>query len=208
MIVVALIVNNLFTAHRMVLGFYTWPTLFAAYYYGRRYATLAAFASVFLVGLLAYYNPDLFVAGPEFIFIDNTRKLLSNYAAVFSAIGQAHCNEGKFEEARVVLEKGLEVLHPFWGIYQVLSRAYEGLGEFEKALEVGQKALAVAGENEKPMIYASLLPMYQRAGKLDEFSNLLNERVETNVDEFSAYWALFRTYHVQEKFVEATNIME
>ncbi len=70
MIVVAVIINNLVTAQRMVLGFYTWPTLFAAYYYGRRYATLAAFASVFLVGLLAYYNPDLFVGEPEHIFIE------------------------------------------------------------------------------------------------------------------------------------------
>jgi two-component system sensor histidine kinase/response regulator len=70
MIVVAVIINNLVTAQRMVLGFYTWPTLFAAYYYGRRYATLAAFASVFLVGLLAYYNPDLFVGESEHVFIE------------------------------------------------------------------------------------------------------------------------------------------
>jgi len=139
---------------------------------------------------------------------DNTKKLLSNYAAVFSAIGQAHCNEGKFDEARAVLEKGLEVLHPFWGIYQVLARAYEGLGETEKALELGKKGLAVAAENDKPMIYASLLPLYQRAGKLDELTNILNERVETSVDEFSAYWALFRTYHMQGKFVEASKILE
>ena len=60
---------------------------------------------------------------------DNTRKLLTNYAAVFSAVGQALCNQGKFEEASEVLEKGAEVLYPFWGVYQVLARAYEGLGE-------------------------------------------------------------------------------
>ncbi len=70
MIIVAVFINNLVTTQRMVLGFYTWPTLFAAYYYGRRYATLAAFASVFLVGLLAYYNADLFVGSPEHVFIE------------------------------------------------------------------------------------------------------------------------------------------
>jgi hypothetical protein len=70
MILIAVIVNNLLTAQRMVLGFYTLPTLFAAYYYGRRYATLVAFASVSLVVLLAYYNPDLFVGEPEHIFIE------------------------------------------------------------------------------------------------------------------------------------------
>ena len=70
MLVVAGIVNSIVASQRMVLGFYTWPTLFAAYYYGRRYATLAAFASVFLVGLLAYYNTDLFIGGPEYMFIE------------------------------------------------------------------------------------------------------------------------------------------
>ena len=70
MLFVALIVNNLVTAQRMALGFYTWPTLFAAYYYGRRYATLVAFASVFLVGLLAYYNTELFVGEAEYMFIE------------------------------------------------------------------------------------------------------------------------------------------
>ena len=70
MLVIAAVINNLVTAQRMVLGFYTWPTLFAAYYYGRRYATLTAFASVFLVGLLAYYNTDLFIGRPEHLFIE------------------------------------------------------------------------------------------------------------------------------------------
>jgi putative nucleotidyltransferase with HDIG domain len=53
------LMNYLITAQRMVLGFYTLPTLFSAYFYGRRHATLTAFASVFLVGLLAHYNPHL-----------------------------------------------------------------------------------------------------------------------------------------------------
>jgi len=53
--------NYLVTAKRMVIGFYTMPTLLSAYFYGRRHAVLTAFASVFLVGLLAYVNPLVFV---------------------------------------------------------------------------------------------------------------------------------------------------
>lgn len=53
--------NYLVTAKRMVIGFYTMPTLLSAYFYGRRHAVLTAFASVFLVGLLAYVNPLIFV---------------------------------------------------------------------------------------------------------------------------------------------------
>jgi len=59
-------IDYLVTSHRMMLGLYTLPTLFSAYFYGRRHATLTAFASVFLVGLVAYYNPALFSIPEEF----------------------------------------------------------------------------------------------------------------------------------------------
>jgi len=57
--------NYLVTAKRMVIGFYTMPTLLSAYFYGRRHAVLTAFASVFLVGLIAYVNPLVFVDSGE-----------------------------------------------------------------------------------------------------------------------------------------------
>ena len=44
----------------MLLGLYTLPTLFSAYVYGRRHATLTALGSVLLVVLVTYYNPVLF----------------------------------------------------------------------------------------------------------------------------------------------------
>lgn len=59
LLIIAAIMNYLITAHHMLLGFYTLPTLFSAYFYGRRHATLTAFASVLLVGLLAHCNPNL-----------------------------------------------------------------------------------------------------------------------------------------------------
>lgn len=57
--------NYLVTAKRMVIGFYTIPTLLSAYFYGRRHAVLTAFASVFLVGLLSYVNPLVFADSGE-----------------------------------------------------------------------------------------------------------------------------------------------
>ena len=44
----------------MVLAFYTLPTVFSAYLYGRRHATLTAVASVLLVVLLGRANPLMF----------------------------------------------------------------------------------------------------------------------------------------------------
>ena len=52
---IALLLNQVFSSQRMVLGFYVLPTLGSAYLYGKRHATLTALASVLMVvGLLMY----------------------------------------------------------------------------------------------------------------------------------------------------------
>jgi putative nucleotidyltransferase with HDIG domain len=51
----------------MLLSFYTFPTLFSAYYYGRRHATLTALASVLLIVLVTFVNPGLFERGVDLI---------------------------------------------------------------------------------------------------------------------------------------------
>src|SRR5581483_8385567 len=58
--VVAILLNTALDAHRMLLGLYTLPTLFSAYVYGRRHATLTALSSVLIVALITYFNPSLF----------------------------------------------------------------------------------------------------------------------------------------------------
>ena len=57
---ISAVVNFLVSEHGIMLGFYTLPTVFSAYHYGRRHATLTAVASIFLVILLAWFNPVLF----------------------------------------------------------------------------------------------------------------------------------------------------
>jgi putative nucleotidyltransferase with HDIG domain len=59
---ICLLLNLVVDGQRMVLSFYTLPTLGSAYYYGRRHATLTAFGSVLLVVLMTWYNPVLFAA--------------------------------------------------------------------------------------------------------------------------------------------------
>ncbi len=51
--------NSLVASQRVVLGLYTMPTVVSAYLYGRRHATLTALASVLLVILLSWFNPEL-----------------------------------------------------------------------------------------------------------------------------------------------------
>ena len=57
--VIAALLNSLVASQRMVLGFYTLPTIVSAYLYGRRHATLTALASGLLVVLMRYFNPEL-----------------------------------------------------------------------------------------------------------------------------------------------------
>jgi len=58
-------VNYLISSDRMLLGFYVLPSVYAAYFRGRRHATLTALLSLLLVVLVVYTNPRLFtVQGP------------------------------------------------------------------------------------------------------------------------------------------------
>jgi putative nucleotidyltransferase with HDIG domain len=59
---ICFLLNLLIDSQRMVLSFYTLPTLGSAYIYGRRHATLTAFGSVLLVTLMVWYNPVIFAA--------------------------------------------------------------------------------------------------------------------------------------------------
>jgi putative nucleotidyltransferase with HDIG domain len=61
---IALLLNYLIAAQRMVLSFYMLPTIASAYFYGRRHGTLTAFASVLLVvGLLLFQNSTATATG-------------------------------------------------------------------------------------------------------------------------------------------------
>jgi integral membrane sensor domain MASE1 len=68
LVVIAAMLNFLVSSQRVVLNFFFLPTLFSAYHFGRRHATLTAVASVALVVLLCWVNPTIFnrrIARPE-----------------------------------------------------------------------------------------------------------------------------------------------
>lgn len=60
LVVIAAMLNFLVASQRMALVFYFLPTFYSAYHFGRRHATLTAFASVILVVLLVFTNPAMF----------------------------------------------------------------------------------------------------------------------------------------------------
>jgi len=64
--IIAGLMNWLVASHRLMVGFYTLPTLFSAYVYGRRHAVLTASASIFLVVVLVLTNRSLFASSTQF----------------------------------------------------------------------------------------------------------------------------------------------
>jgi putative nucleotidyltransferase with HDIG domain len=65
-----LLLNYVISSQRMVLSFYTFPTLLSAYVYGRRHATLTAFASVLVVTLIILQNPAILNASSAMGFVE------------------------------------------------------------------------------------------------------------------------------------------
>jgi hypothetical protein len=68
---IAAMIRFLVASQAVSLVFYFLPTLYSAYYFGRRHATLTACASVALVGLLTYLNPALFNRRLDYMPFDN-----------------------------------------------------------------------------------------------------------------------------------------
>jgi len=59
MFAIAAALNYMIASDRIIMGFYILPTVFSAYYFGRRHATLTALGSALLVVLILHWNPRL-----------------------------------------------------------------------------------------------------------------------------------------------------
>jgi hypothetical protein len=60
LVLIAAMLNFVVASQPMALVFYFLPTLYSAYHFGRRHATLTAVASIILVVLLVFLNPTMF----------------------------------------------------------------------------------------------------------------------------------------------------
>jgi HD domain len=62
LVVIAAVLNLLSQRNEMLLGLFTLPTLFSAYFYGRRHATLTALASVLIVVIGYFFGTPAWLA--------------------------------------------------------------------------------------------------------------------------------------------------
>ncbi len=83
------VMNYLVSSTRIMMGLFVLPTIFSAYFYGRRHATLTSIACILIVILFAYYHPTCLtvtgnikeLGGPWYdIFSWATTLMVTSYA--------------------------------------------------------------------------------------------------------------------------------
>lgn len=118
MIAIAGLMNHLVASHRVLLSFYTLPTLLSAYFYGRRHASLTAFASVLLVTLVMYCNPGIFNKTETLQFVDGLWYDIAVWGCILVITAYAtgtlyERNEAKMRELRNTYRGLLVILRHF-----------------------------------------------------------------------------------------------
>jgi len=117
MFVIAAVLNFLVDSHRMLLMLYSLPTLYSAYSYGRRHATLTAVASVSVIGLLMRYNPQLFSQQPQVTLLEDKWYDLAIWGGVLmtTAYATGTLYERKEEHIR-------ELRRTYYGVLTILQQ--------------------------------------------------------------------------------------
>jgi putative nucleotidyltransferase with HDIG domain len=110
--------NYMVASDRMMLGFYALPTVFSAYFYGRRHATLTALASVLLVVLIVYFNPRLFAGGGPVRLIAEKWYDITIWGGTLMITGYAmgtlyEKKEARIRELRETYKGVLDILRQF-----------------------------------------------------------------------------------------------
>jgi putative nucleotidyltransferase with HDIG domain len=168
----------------MLLGLYTLPTLFSAYFYGRRHATLTAFASVFLVGLLAHFNSKLFSGSVEIQFVQGRWYDITAWGGILVvtayAMGTLHENSrNRMQELRETYHGLLLILRQF-----VSKDKYTENHSYRVSIYATRIAayMRLNPERIEDVRAASLL---HDIGKLDTSRKLLYKAASLSQDEFA-----------------------
>ncbi len=190
--ILAWLMNSLVSGHHAVLGFYALPTVFSAYYYGRRHATFTAMASVCLVVLVVYFNPVLFSFAKILLPVDSKWLDIAVWGGTLVVTGYAmgtlfDRKEKHLRELKETYEGVLLILRQFISkdkytqnhsyrvsIYAV--RIAEGMGMNESRIE-DVRAAALLHDIGKIDISRELLYKASRLTK-EEF-----EQVQTHVEK-------------------------
>jgi putative nucleotidyltransferase with HDIG domain len=173
--------NFLIANHGILLGFYTFPTLFSAYYFGRRHAMLTAVASVLLVVLVTYFNPTLFAHNTEVISSQKWYDICiwgGSLILTASAMGALYDrNASRMRELRETYHGVLMILRHF-----ISKDAYTQNHSYRVSIYAARMA-AEMGFDEDRVEDVRAAALLHDIGKLDISRELLYKAAQLNANE-------------------------
>ena len=175
--------NYLVASNRMMLGFYVLPTVFSAYFYGRRHATLTALASILLVILIVYFNPRLFAGGGPVRLIAEKWWDIMVWGGTLIVIGYAMGTLYEKKEARIQ-----ELRETYDGVLLILQRLIaDDEYTYRHSIRVVAYADTIAeyigfDSNQREVVKAAA--MLHDIGKLKTSSELLYRAARFTASEY------------------------
>ncbi|MBV8817335.1 MAG: tetratricopeptide repeat protein [Acidobacteriaceae bacterium] len=131
------------------------------------------------------------------------REILSAFPLeieIYHALGTLLLGDRRYSEARQILERGREIKPDMPQFHNMLSFAYFGLGEREKAVQSAQKYVALTDE---PNAYDTLAEAYYRIGRHDEARAAYLEAIHRKPDFEIAIIHLGNLYFQLGRYREA-----
>lgn len=183
MVIIVALLNFLLVSHYMLLSFYTIPTVFSAYYFGRRHATLTALASVLLVILVVYFNPSVFT-GTKGVWLRGDRWIeITIWGGMLlvtaDAMGRLYENkEARLRELRETYHGVLLILRQF-----IAKDKYTENHSYRVSIYAAKLAAYVGFDSER-VEDVRAAAMLHDIGKLDVSRSLLYKAARLTQEEF------------------------
>ena len=179
---IAALTNFLVSSHSVMLNFYVLPTIFSAYFYGRRHAVSTALASILLIVLLAYFNSSLFSAAA---FAVEGERWFSVVAWGGSLILTAVAMGTLYEKDKVKLR---ELRQTYYGVLMIL-RQFTAKDQYTQnhSYRVAIFATRIAGEmgfSEERIEDVRAAALLHDIGKLDISREILYKAARLTEEEY------------------------
>ncbi len=168
----------------MALCFYFLPTLYSAYFFGRRHATLTAFASVFLVVLLDFLNNLM----PAHTVLTLPGERLFNFAIWAGVLVVVGYVMGTLYERKEAMTT--DIRDSFSGLLLVLQHftANEklGTGESQRVVEASTRMAEAMGLGSERIELLRSAVLLRDLSKLGISNNILYKAADMSRDEVVA----------------------
>lgn len=195
--VISALCNFLVANHGMLLSFYTFPTLFSAYNYGRRHAVLTALASVLMVVLVTFLNPKMFEHGGEALSQQKWFDIcVWGGALVLTAFAMGTLydrNAARMRELRETYHGVLMILRQF-----ISKDTYTQNHSYRVSIYAARVASEMGFDNERVEDVRAAALLHD-IGKLDISREILYKAARLTADEFK---------EMQEHVSKGVNLLE